>query len=78
MCFHDKRLWSVVTEHRELPQKVGAESMEFTVMPKHGFSPRATSITVGYHISLPIIPELLLRKWLSETGALEEKALGFH
>lgn len=68
----------MVTEHRERPQKVGAESMEFTVMPKHGFSPRATGITAGYQISLPIIPEPLLRKWLSETSALEEKAPGFH
>lgn len=47
MCFPDKRLWSVLTEHSENPRKVGGKSMGLSIMPNNGFSPRATSIVLS-------------------------------
>lgn len=51
-------------------------------MPENGFSPRAISITAVIKSGKSYVSELLggkaLRKWLSETSALEEKAPGFH
>lgn len=44
MCFRDKRLWSILTEHSENPWKVRDESVGLADMPKNGFSPRAVSI----------------------------------
>lgn len=72
----------LVTEQIKHLRKVGAESTEFTVMPENGFSPRAISITAVIKSGKSYVSELLggkaLRKWLSETSALEEKAPGFH
>lgn len=45
------------------------------------FFPRATSIKMGYQVWLLTHSNTsgkVLRKWLSETSALEEKAPGFH
>lgn len=79
ICFPDKTPWSIATEHNKYPQKVGAEFMDHA--KKWIFFPRATSIKMGYQVWLLTHSNTsgkVLRKWLSETSALEEKAPGFH
>lgn len=74
LCFPVKRLWSVVTERHECPRKVGAASH---CPAREWFFPRAASVTVGYQVWL-LVPSRTsgkaVRKWLSETSALERKA----
>lgn len=68
---------SIVSIHRRWE----LNSWSLPSCQKMDFFPKATSITMGYQVWLLIHSNTsgkILRKWLSDTSALEEKAPGFH